>query len=163
MNRIECYPSLSKNACLLILAAAMIGVCIYATTLASLKARAFGWIFLSLFCLGTILTVIRLFQTGATLTVDEIGFHFLRSYGTIPWVDIERVWIGAPHGVRVMYVLVRDMRPYKARLAWYVRLFTRAWHVGRAPIELNFAGLSPGVDAVWAHIRSLHPELIGSL
>jgi len=158
-----CYPSLSKNAALLVLVALVPGVCYFATTSAIPKLRFVGWMGLVAFGLGAVMTILRMFQTGATLIVDEVGIHFLRSYGTIPWAGIERIWIEAPHSIRVMYLTVRDRELYRTRASWWSRIFVHGQLVpSRGPIELNFAGLTPGIDAVWAHIRSLHPELTSS-
>jgi hypothetical protein len=59
----------------LTLAALMLGVCYFGTTTAIPKARVAGWIGLVLFSLGTVLTVMRMFQCDVSLIVDAVWAH----------------------------------------------------------------------------------------
>ncbi len=160
----KCHISIPKTLGLLLLCVLLLTASFFCTTLPRPKAQIFGWIGVVFCGLGFVVFAARLFQRGAAVVLDEAGILDVRSsFGLIPWAEITSLRTATVHSTRFLCVEVRDPGKYLARLPVHKRMLAGASpSLGLPPITFGFAGLSPGIEEVWAYVRRMHPELVAA-
>ena len=155
----KCYTSIPKTIGLLVLGILMLGGCYFCTTLPGLKPQIVGWIGLVFFGLCFLAIGRQLFRSEASVVLDDVGIHDLRSsFGLIPWADITSLRIAAVRSTRFLCVEVHDASIYLSRLPAHKRLLAQANpSLGFPPITISFSGLSPGLNEVWTYVQKTCP------
>ena|ERR1051326_4942081 len=149
-----CYVSKGKMVGLLLLDLLMVAAAVFCTTLPELKAQLAGWAGLAFFGFGLVILGRQVFRQGPEIKVDGHGItHHRWALGTIPWSDIERVWIGSVHSARFICMKLRDPDMYLHKLpAVQKKLAAMNQNLGFGDLHLGFQGMKPGLDEVWAYI-----------
>lgn len=159
-----CNLSKIKTVPLILLVLAALAISYFITTLDRLRAQVWGWVGLCFFGVCLIMVIMRLFHKGPALAISEKGIEDFRTkWGLIPWTDIDHVKISVLQSTRYICIEVTDPKAYLAKLpAWQRSLKASNASVDFSMIDINFGGLTPGLDEVWNYIKTTHPEKIKS-
>src|SRR5438132_1860074 len=135
-----CYVSKGRIVGLWLLDVVMVGVAVFCTTLSELKAQLAGWAGLGLFGYGLIAIGRQFFRKGPEITVDGRGITHRRwSMGTVPWSDVERVWVGSVHSTRFICVKLKDPGMYLHKLpSMHKKLAAINQNLGFGDLHLGF-------------------------
>jgi len=159
-----CYKSIPKLLGLLVLGAIMVAASWYCTTVPVLDAPLWGWIGVVFFGGCMVVMVSRAFMRGPVVVLDGAGILDRRvSPDVILWSDIRSVRVVTHPKHQWIGVDLRDPVSFMSRLSAAQRLLARANdRMGFPPFNVGFAGISPGMDAVWSYIQQQHPEKVAA-
>ena len=151
----ECRTSKAKLLGLFGLTCIMVGASYFCTTLPDPLPRVFGWIGVAFFGLGFVAFPVMFFRTGPQVVVDDQGIEDRRmKIGVIPWQDIRSLSIGSVNSAKFLCVDLVDPEKYLSRLPpWKRRLAAANEALGFSALSISFAGLSPGLNEVWAYVQ----------
>jgi hypothetical protein len=155
-----CYRSLPKLLGLLILAIVLTAVSAWCTAQPQLEARLFGWLGVAFFGFGVVVIARQLFRRGPVVALDDLSITDHRSPdGPLFWDQVSSLWVGSVRSSRFLCIELKDAELFVSRWSPRRRALAKANEaLGFPPLTISFAGLSPGLDEVLAHIRSSHPE-----
>jgi hypothetical protein len=146
---------------LMLLALVMTGVSYFCTTLPGIEPRLAGWVGVVFFGLGSLVAILpRLANRSAQITVDGQGIlHHRWKIGTIPWTDIEQVWIGSVHSTRFLCVRLKAPQMYLHKLGAAQSAMVKVnQNMGFGELTIGFQGLKPGLNEVWDYILANHTD-----
>lgn len=124
-----------------------------------LLVRAAGWA--GLILLVFVFPTLRpLFASRAVVVLNDAGIDDARiGLGLIPWRDIASVSRYEIRGRPYIQFWLRDERAYLERWATWRRIMARAVSgLGYSPLSMNFAGISPSFEPVYAYIKRFVAE-----
>ena len=151
----ECYPSKLKLLGPLALTCAMVAMCYFVARMPGVFERVVGWVGVAFFGLGFIAFPIMFFRTGAQVIINDEGIEDRRmKVGVIRWEDIVSLHIASIESTKFLCIEVDDPQKYLDRLPRWTRPLTAATKaMNLPPLAIGFAGLSPGLKEVWAHVQ----------
>jgi hypothetical protein len=124
-----------------------------------LPVRAAGWagVILVVFVFPTLRP---LFSSRAVVILNDAGIDDARiGLGLIPWSDIASVSRYEIRGRPYIQFWLQDERAYLERWATWRRMVARVVSsLGYSPLSMNFAGISPGFEPVYAYIKRFVAE-----
>lgn len=152
----ECYPSKLKVLGLLGLLGVMLAMCYFLTRLPDVLSRTIGWIGLAFFGLGLIAIPFRLFRTGPQVIINDEGIEDRRmKIGVIRWEDILSMRVDNVGSTKFLCVEIADPEKYVSRLPRRGRWLSGvARRMGFPALTIDFSGLSPGIQEVWAYLQA---------
>ena len=141
----------------------MIAVSYFAAQTSAGFIQAVGWVGVAFFALCLALILRQLLRRGPTVVIDDFGVFDRRlGVGLIPWQDISAVSVAQIRSQRFISLWLRNQEEYLSRVpSWRASLGRMNERMGFSPFSMGFAGLTPGLDEVYAHIRTKVPERAG--
>jgi hypothetical protein len=155
----ECFTSISKSTGLLFVGLAMVLLSWFCTTIPRPVAQIAGWAGVVFFGLCLPEGARQMFRTGPAVVLNENGIQDFRRSLSINWRDVESLWIGCYRSQRFLCVEVNDETVHLAQMPVHQRLMAKAnQSFGFPAITIAFAGVTPGLDEVWAYIENHYGE-----
>lgn len=104
--------------------------------------------------------ILWFWSRGPQITIDQFGITDARDgIGRIVWSDVKEMHVGLVQGRKHLFIKVADENKYLGRLSAWRRVLVRLdAKLGFPGVSISFAGLSPGIDQVWLHLRQSWPE-----